>query len=65
MQFGRGHQEEHFCEIDLNLDQWFRMRCLKTFLIQSAGVILLGYFDLELVFQEEGSFKDISYLQLW
>ena len=23
--FGRGYQEEQFCEIILNLDQWFRM----------------------------------------
>ena len=31
--FGRGHQKEQFCEIILNLDQWFRMRChLKDFL---------------------------------
>ena len=26
--FGRGHYEEHSCEIVLNLDQWFRRRCL-------------------------------------
>ena len=31
--FGKGHYEEHFCEIILNLDQWFRRRCrLKYFL---------------------------------
>ena len=30
--FGRGHHEVHFCEIILNLDQWFRC-CFKTFLI--------------------------------
>ena len=36
--FGRGHHEEHFCEIILNLDQWFGWRChLKTFLILSSG----------------------------
>ena len=36
--FGRGHYEEHFCEIILNLDQWFRRRChLKIFLIYSSG----------------------------
>ena len=34
VQFGRGTYEEHFCEIILNLDQWFRRRCcLKIFLI--------------------------------
>ena len=30
--FGPGHYEVQFCEIILNLDQWFRC-CLKTFLI--------------------------------
>ena len=25
--FGRRHHEEQFCEIILNLDQWFRRRC--------------------------------------
>ena len=31
--FGRGHYEEHFCEIVLNLGQWVRRLChLKTFL---------------------------------
>ena len=31
--FGRGHREVYFCEIILNLDQWFRSRCrLKDFL---------------------------------
>ena len=25
--FGREHHEKHFCEIILNLDQWFRRRC--------------------------------------
>ena len=32
--FYRGYYEEQFCEIILNLDQWFRSRCrLKKFLI--------------------------------
>ena len=36
--FGRRHHEEQFCDIILNLDQWFR-RCffLKIFLIWSSG----------------------------
>ena len=34
---GRGFKKEHFCEIILNLDQWFRRRCLlKIFLIWSS-----------------------------
>ena len=36
--FGRGLYEEHFCEIILNLDQWFRKKfCLKIFLIQRSS----------------------------
>ena len=35
---GRGHLEKQFCEIILNLDQWFRRKCcLKVFLIWSSG----------------------------
>ena len=31
---GGKHHMEQFCEINLNLDQWFRSRCcLKIFLI--------------------------------
>ena len=26
---GRGHNREHSCEINFNLDQWFRICCLK------------------------------------
>ena len=36
--FGRGYQEEQFCEIILNLDQWFRRRYnLNIFLIWCSG----------------------------
>ena len=36
--FDRRHHEEQFCEIILNLDQWFRRECcLKVFLICSSG----------------------------
>ena len=36
--FGRRHHEEQFCDIILNLDQWFRRRyCLKRYLICSSG----------------------------
>ena len=30
--FGRGYQEKQFCEIILNLGQWFRRCLLKDFL---------------------------------
>ena len=35
--FGKGHHEEHFCEIILNLDKWFRICQLNTFLTKSSG----------------------------
>ena len=36
--FGRRHHEDHFCEIILNLDQWFRRRLyLRTFLNYRSG----------------------------
>ena len=35
--FKREHNENHFCEIILNLDQWFRKRSLKDILIYSSG----------------------------
>ena len=36
--FGKEYYEEQFCEIILNLDQWFRRKCLlKIFLIWSSG----------------------------
>ena len=38
--FVRGHHEEYFCEIILNLDQWFR-RCPLTDLLSGALVALL------------------------
>ena len=36
--FGRGYHEEQFCDFILNLDQWFRRRCvLKIFLFWRSG----------------------------
>ena len=35
--FGRGHHEEHFCEIILNLDQCFRRCRLKAFITWTSG----------------------------
>ena len=33
--FGRVHHEKHFCEIILNLDQWFKRKwCLKIFYLE-------------------------------
>ena len=32
--FGIGNPEEQFCEIILNLDQWYRRCCLKDFYLE-------------------------------
>ena len=34
---GRGQYKEHFCEIILNLEKWFRRCCFKIILILSSG----------------------------
>ena len=40
--FGRVYHEEQFCEIILNLDQWFRRICyLKTFLFRVLVALCL------------------------
>ena len=47
--FGREHQEEHFCEITFNLDEQFRRRCLlKEFL----PAILFSRAELFVLFLE-------------
>ena len=39
--FGRGYQEEQFCDIILNLGQWFSRRCgLKDFLSGALATLL-------------------------
>ena len=41
--FVRGYYEEQFCEIILNLGQWFRSRCcLKDFLSGALVALLFG-----------------------
>ena len=36
------HHEEQFCEIIMNLGQWFRRCCLKDFLSGAVVVLLFG-----------------------
>ena len=58
--FGRGHHEEHFSEIILNLDQWFRRCHLKIFHVHSSGspfILRSGTICAILV---EGIMKNIS-----
>ena len=41
--FGRAYYEKLFCEIILNLGQWFRRRCrLKDFLSGAMAALLFG-----------------------
>ena len=40
--FGRRYQEEQFCEIILNLGQWFRRCLLKDFLSGALATLLLS-----------------------
>ena len=40
--FARGYYEEQFCEIILNLGQWFRRCCLKDFLSGALAALLFG-----------------------
>ena len=72
--FGTGHNEEHFYEIILNLDQWFRRCCLKDFLSRalateviyaiwlraSWGTFMRNYLKFGPVVQEEMSLKKRS-----
>ena len=40
--FGRGHYEEQFYEIILNLGQWFRICRLKDFLFGALAALLFS-----------------------
>ena len=43
MNFGKVHYEQQFCEIIMNLGQWFRRRCRsKDFLSGPLAVLLFG-----------------------
>ena len=59
--FGRGHREIQFCEIILNLDQWFRRRCyLKVFLIWSSGSPFVNQSKTICAILEEGIMRNNS-----
>ena len=41
--YGRRYQEKQFCEIILNLDQWFRRKChFKDVLSRALAALLLS-----------------------
>ena len=40
--FGKGHHEKHFRELDLILDQWFRRFCFKDFLSRALVALVFS-----------------------
>ena len=44
--FYRGHYQEHFCEIILNLNQWFKRCHLKDFLSRALVALMLSGAEL-------------------
>ena len=48
--FGRGYYKEHFCEIILNLGQWFMRCCLEDFLSGALAALLFGGVELFMQF---------------
>ena len=57
--FGRGYHEEQSCEIILNLDQRFRRRSFKRFLIESSGSSPVRWSQTIYAISEEGIMGDI------
>ena len=52
---------EYFCEIIMNLDQWFRRKChLKIFLIYSSGGPFVQQIGTICAILVEGSMRSIS-----
>ena len=41
--FGRGYHEEPFCEIIMNLDEWFRRCRLKELLSRALAALITTY----------------------
>ena len=63
--FARGYYDEQFCEIILNLGQWFRSRCcLKDFLSGALAALLFGGADRFMQFSKEGIMGNI-YVKLY
>ena len=66
--FGRGYQEEQYCEIILNLDQWFRKRyLLKIFLISSSGGPFVRHSGTFCGILEDGIMRNnsMNLFQIW
>ena len=53
--FGRGYYEEQFCEINLNLGQWFRRCQLKHFLSGALVALLFSGMEPFMQFRKRAS----------
>ena len=64
--FGRRYYEEQFCEIILNLDQWFRRCHLKDILSGALVALLFGGAKLFIQFWKRASWETFmwSYMKL-
>ena len=68
--FGRRHYEEQFCEILLNLNQWFKRRCRLEYFL-SGALAALSFSGVETSVQfsrihcEEQFFEIILNLNQW
>ena len=58
--FDRRHHEEYFCEIILNLDQWFKRCCLKIFLNYISGSPFVWHSQTICAILVEGIMRNIS-----
>ena len=56
---GRGYYEEPFCEIVLNLGQWFRKCCFKDFLSRALAALLFGGAEPFMQFWKRASQENI------
>ena len=64
--FGRRYHEEQFCEIILNLDQWFRRNChSKAFLIWISGSPFVQYSVTICAILLEGILRNNSVRLFW
>ena len=63
--FCRRHHEKQFCEIILNLDQWFRRCRLKIFLIWSSGSPFVQWSDTICAILVKGIMRNNALKLFW
>ena len=57
--FGRGYQEEQFCDIILNLDHWFKRRCHLIDFLSGAQVVRVQWSGTLYAILKEGIMGNI------